>query len=222
MSTELPIEDEARGKGTRPAPLRAALAASLVLHAVGMLWLLDRNEAQERERGMPSFEVTLMRAAPPPAVEARPDPPTRSRPEPEVPASADAPPEPEQEEPRSARPRAAAAVSPGTTAPAPLDLSLPADVIRPAPESAPGIGVFDPALARRIDAARSARRAPAAAAGPRTWTRGAGDRTRIETERGCYERVRDPFDDRPGDQWWFVECSGEAEIDWGRRFRSRP
>ena len=221
MSTELPVLEERRAHSVRPGPLRVALAASLVLHGCAFYWLLERDHAAAPDRALRSFELTLIRStsatSPAWAPSASPSPAqSDAAPEAQVPDAAvpDAP-------GRRQRGFEAQAV-PRTLAPGPLDLSLPADVLRP--EAAPEreTRVFDPELGRRIDRARDERRGPAAWAGSSSWPIGAGDRTRIETDSGCFERVRDPFGDAPGEQWWMVACGGESEIDWAQRFRARP
>lgn len=211
-----------------PSPLRLALSISLVLHGAVLYWLALRDAPEAELPETRSFEVTLTRptaaerapAEPVPAAERRED----ADPSTSDPVQPDDAPEP----PGAVQPDVPLVRAPAPEVPAvenkvrrPLDLSLPAGVIGPTQTPAPAAGVFDPMLRERIRTARSARSAPPVA-DVQTWSVGAGDRTRVETEDGCFERVDDPFADQPGEQWWLVACSPGDRIDWGARFRARP
>ena len=241
-SASLSASGSASGSGNRPdrssgAPLRWALAASLLVHAGIGVWFANGGTRGE-EAPTPSISLELTLGLAPDAErdlkqesghELAPQPP-ESRPVPAI-AGAEvteliaAPPveplTPTAEGSAEELPSVSAAQSIGRRLP--LDLSPPA-----APTEARGgaaaTGVFDP----RFDAAiRSARAATSAAeprfAMPRVEADAGDGRVRIETEQGCYERVSDPFDDLPGDAWSLVGCLpvGDA-IDWGERFRRAP
>ena len=203
----------------RGGGLPALLLASLAVHVLVLLQLSGPAvERAPRPRPL-DFELLAPRAAavpaPPAAVAERPA---------EPPVDPDAPP-PEDVEAAPARPapepRPPAVVRRGREDA--LDLRLPEAGSWTQEPSDPATGVFDPRLDARIREARAAPRPPVAATGaPRLWASGEG-RTRIETERGCFERVTDPFDEQAGEQWWFVACGrADEEIDWGARFRARP
>lgn len=221
--SEIAWSDVSERRGVRvAAPLRFALAISLALHAGFFYYsVVLRGDAELEARKTRSFEVTLSRVD---AARAPAAPVELAEPEvdPEVVPEALEVPDPEalvpERRPVIAPPRAARPSRSRRR----LDLSLPPEVIAPAQPRGPNTGVFDPGLRERIDAARVAPRGPLPGDAVATRARGADEVTRIETERGCYERVTDPFDDQPGDQWWLVACSRGEEIDWGVRFRRRP
>lgn len=210
------------------APLRVALAMSLVLHGCFFYWywLILRADQEGDVRGTRSFEVTLSQAstATPAPREAAPRTERRAPAQPEPEDMDDA--VQEEAPPQSETPPAPASL-PGAPvlSPAPrrrLDLSLPPGLITPAEPSSRGEGVFDPAFRERIRAAQASAPESPAEADVQTWSVSGGARTRVETERGCFERVDDPFADQPGEQWWMVACSPGDRIDWGARFRARP
>ncbi|MEE4301562.1 MAG: hypothetical protein V2J24_19135 [Pseudomonadales bacterium] len=202
------------------APLRIALAVSVILHTGVLYWGVWRDGSAPVVHEARSFEITLAQrraSRDESGMPAAASDPTRAS-EP-APVEADA-----RAESPGARRSEAAAPAPAAAPSGPrtrLDLSLPAEAIAPATESRPDAGVFDPALRARIGEARAARRSAPSTAEVRSWSSGAG-RTRIESDRGCFERVDDPFPDQPGQQWSFVKCSPGEVIDWGRRFRARP
>ena len=220
--------DRVPGRG-RTRPLWVAGGMSLVLHAALAIWWFDRAPPVPIAAEVRSLDLLLSSiTAPVPG----PDPEPVEVPDEEVRVRAPAPPQdpvraPEPV-PESTRIIAAPEVMrlPDRTEPArvPLRLGLP-PTFREGTLTTEGQGeLFDSRLARELEDARRAQVARRAARPltrpPQVWA-GAGEgRTRIESDLGCFERVRDPFDDQPGEQWWLTDCGDRGEqIDWGARFR---
>lgn len=109
--------------------------------------------------------------------------------------------------------------------PRPRDLRLPPGfrvAPSPTPEPAGAQGrIFDPLLAERLEAARSARPTARPPDVVGSWASAEGH-MRVETAGGCYERRDDSQSSQHGQAWWFVACRPENAVDWGRRFRRRP
>ncbi|MCH2098551.1 MAG: hypothetical protein MK142_09210 [Pseudomonadales bacterium] len=235
--------DRVPGRG-RARPLWVAGGGSLVLHAaLAILWF-DQAPAPIAVE-VRSLDVQLSSiTAPAPGPGPGPGPGPEPEPEPvevpieEMPVPDPAPP---QDPVRAPAPASASAYVPestqiialpevmplpGRTEPSrvPLRLGLPPPFREGATDIEGRSELFDSRLSRELEDARRAQVARRSARpltrAPQVWA-GAGEgRMRIESDLGCFERIRDSFDDQPGAQWWLVDCGDRGEqIDWGARFR---
>ena len=224
-SQDKPVIGRAR---TREGTLRlwAAGALSLLLHGAGALWWLDRPPAARSAAEVRSMDVRITAEAAPHPIDA-----SMIEADPAV-VQADVQGDPAAAAPQPLKDEAVSALaqrSPRAELPrTPLDLGLPPAFRSRAPAETPPSEFFDSRLSADLQGARRAREAarlakrPLARA-PQLWA-GAGEgRTRIESDLGCFERVRDSYDDSRGDQWWLMNCSRPGEqIDWAARFRGDP
>jgi hypothetical protein len=225
------MDEEGRfGVGQRDgAPRRGrapgfALAASLMVHGLA---LLHGPSGAPPESGPRTLSVELVRMPPPRMLPGRDDSASPPRPRPVAERPVFEQPAPERSDPTDPgdgaiedRPRRGAGVA--MPADGALDLSVPDRFLTPAPRRRE---LLDGRFAEQLREARAARRGSAGSTvgGPITRDGAREGRMRIETSRGCFERVTDPFDGQAGDQWWFVACGDrEPAIDWGARFRARP
>ena len=218
------VIDRAR---TREGTLRlwAAGALSLLLHGAGALWWLDRPAAARSAAEVRSMDVRITAESAPRPIDAsmnEADPAVDQADVQGDPAAA--PPSPKNEAVSALAQRSPRAESPRT----PLDLRLPLEFRNRAPAKTAPSEIFDSRLSADLEIARRAREAARLAKRPLTrapqLSAGAGEgRTRIASDLGCFERVRDPFEDSAGDQWWLMDCKRPGEqIDWAARFRGNP
>ena len=219
------VIDRAR---TREGTLRlwAAGALSLLLHGAGALWWLDRPAAARSAAEVRSMDVRITAESAPRPVDAsmnEADPAVVQADVQGDPAAADQP-SPKDEAVSALAQRSPRADLPRT----PLDFRLPPEFRSRAPAETAPSEFFDSRLSADLERARRAREAARLAKRPLTrapqLSAGAGEgRTRIASDLGCFERVRDPFEDSAGDQWWLMDCKRPGEpIDWAARFRGDP